>query len=99
MDKDFSSMIKESIADEERKINSKNDAKKEFSTESIKRKIRNNFFAGFGIGLIVAAAAFYIFQPATKEELIKKNNKEVEEMKNSEIVERAKKLGMEFPNE
>lgn len=99
MEKTFSDLIKDSIAEEEKKLQDEevNAKKINFSFENFKNKLKRNFFAGFGIGLVVAALAFFLFQPLTKEEIKNIKDKKVEEMSNAEIIERAKALGMEFP--
>lgn len=96
MEKNFSDLVKESISDEEKRIanNSKINSKTDFNT--LRRKIRQNFFVGFGAGLIIAAGAFYLFRPQENPNIISQEN-QVSEMTKEEIIKEAKILGMEFP--
>ena len=96
MEKNFSDLIKESITDEEQRIanNSKDNSKPDLNT--LRRKVRKNFFVGFGAGLMVAAAAFFIFKPSDEPNIV---SEQTEELTKEKIIQEAKVLGMEFPED
>lgn len=99
-DQNFSALVKESIEIEEKRMEEeRQNTKKIFDFMEFRKKLKRNFFAGFGLGLILAAAALWLFQPKTQIEEQKEKEKIASDMRNAEIIEAAKSLGMVFPEE
>ena len=63
--------------------------------DNLKNKIKRNFFMGFGFGLMVAATAFWLFGSDNKEDAMSLESKYTD----AKIIEKAKELGMFFPEE
>ena len=93
MEKNFSDLIKESITDEEQRIanNSKDNSKPDLNT--LRKKVRKNFFVGFGAGLMVAAAAFFIFKPADEPNIV---SEQTEELTKEKINSNNKNIAVNF---
>lgn len=69
-----------------------------FTKESINKfkiKVKKNFFVGFGFGLMVASIAFWIFGGNDTKDVVSLESKYTD----AKLIERAKELGMIFPNE
>lgn len=97
MDNTFSNLVKKSIQDEEDRI-ANNTQNKTSKTDwnKLRRKVKTNFFVGFGCGLIVSAAILFIFKP---EETVVLDDEQVLEMQKEDIIKEAKVLGMVFPED
>ncbi len=60
--------------------------------KDFKKKIKKNFFAGVGAGLIIAAISIIFIYSVSRGKI-------VSTMSNAQIIEKAKAMGMKFPAE
>lgn len=101
----FNSLLEEDLKKKNKKLEKMKDKEgkklfeKVFDTNiflNIRKKIRKNFFIGFGFGLMIASIAFWIF---SDNKVIKSSNDLTEKYTDAKIIEKAKTLGMIFPEE
>jgi len=59
----------------------------------LRKRVKHNFFVGFGLGLLVAAFGMFIFKPRPTKTVVTKS------MTPAQVIEVAKKYGMKFENE